>query len=1124
MNKFTQNKISRIFLFAFVVLSLALSALGLGSAQAGDKWTTYVDSTYGFSLAYPDLWYVYPYFTQGRTPGLGGTIFSSTPLSPDVPGLGLASDESLLTISLAATDVPVNSRLLTYIQQQYGFDYMEITRESELATDLELVEAVHEQAHIIFVRWGNRLYSITLPWSNSTAQQDTLMQILDTLVLTQDGLQQATDGLVDFINTDTPQQPQILVAPHLPNAPSMRFPWDSSTSIRYTGGPHGSPWDSCGQHSWGGYEGIDFGMNQQEVLAVDGGTIQSKGWDDVFGYYVVVDHGGGWTTHYWHLNSIDGSISPSVSITQGRLLGISGKTGTGAGDKYHLHLALRQNGTSYSWNGTIIDGWNVRSELVSSNTSLGFNYQGTMTKGSESLITISAGDYFCGVEAKRYQGSIDTAYARTGGQGTLLQSSNQKNTGSGSCCGCATLAARPSTSVSAFSPNLQPNGPPSPVAATPTREISSPMPAPDALVADKLGITSYTEQTDGRNHPPTTCQGGCSAAEIDSYLACKRGDSPLIGHGDTFVDAGVAWNIDPRLIVAIAGAESTFGVNGSCATQHHNAWGWGGGWPDCWNFDTWDDGIWRVTQGLREVYLDQGRNTIHEIGLVYCGSGCEHWETNVKIFYAEQGGDPDTNDLSHTACETTSCCGCGGSTANCSQTLNDAPGFSLESLAPYGTASDTANPAAVPIPEMTPAATFTTALESIPPALDTIPPRAPTHLTSSTHPTGDWSVNAAVRITWTAPGDDDLAGYLIVWNRLPTDEPVGGLDLPAAATGLITPPLTTGVWYVHLRAVDAAGNFGEITRLGPFKIDTTPPTLPPNGFAETAWTNDPAPPTFTLPQAVDDSSGVAGYQFYWGANETGVGDTFITGVPVRVDETLSAGTTATRYLRVAPVDTAGNQGAWATVAVWRYDGVAPMGALVIGNGGDTTHSLNVTLHLAVSDVGSQVTQMRFSADGLQWTAWEAYTPVRFWRLENVATSQTLYAQVQDAAGNVSTAFQASVQAALNVDPPSSASYTLARSVMGMGGGEKTSVSGNYTVRSTSGQSHGTGNLIGSSYQVVSGFWAGINTASPAPTPTPTSTAVATDIPTPTETPTPPSEGYKIFLPAILHNQGGSGER
>ena len=76
-----------------------------------------------------------------------------------------------------------------------------------------------------------------------------------------------------------------------------------------------------------------------------------------------------------------------------------------------------------------------------------------------------------------------------------------------------------------------------------------------------------------------------TAAGIDRYLQSKA--SPLVGAGAAFLRAGVRYHVDPRLIVAIAGAESYFGLQ-LCAP--YNAWGWG--CPDGpVRFASWEDAI-----------------------------------------------------------------------------------------------------------------------------------------------------------------------------------------------------------------------------------------------------------------------------------------------------------------------------------------------------------------------------------------------------------------------------------------------------------------------------------------------------------------------------------------------------
>ena len=159
----------------------------------------------------------------------------------------------------------------------------------------------------------------------------------------------------------------------------------------------------------------------------------------------------------------------------------------------------------------------------------------------------------------------------------------------------------------------------------------------------------------------------CSASDLNNYLNGKS--SPLSGTGATLLSAAQQYNVDPRLVVAIAGAESTFGTNGSCALYRHNAWGYGGGWSNCWTFNSWEDGISQVTWQLERYNNRDGLKTIHSIGQKWCGSGCQHWESNVRNFYAEQGGNPDTNDLTYTG----ACGNAGNDTTPPDEAFIDAP-------------------------------------------------------------------------------------------------------------------------------------------------------------------------------------------------------------------------------------------------------------------------------------------------------------------------------------------------------------------------------------------------------------------------------------------------------------------
>ena len=128
-----------------------------------------------------------------------------------------------------------------------------------------------------------------------------------------------------------------------------------------------------------------------------------------------------------------------------------------------------------------------------------------------------------------------------------------------------------------------------------------------------------------------------SAQRINQYL--RKYGSPLAGYGNAFVRAGRRYGIDPALLVAISGAESSFGkiLSGS-----HNAWGWGPGI----SFPSWQAGIQAIAKGLRQGYLGQGLTTIEQIGQKWAPGGAANdptnlnanWAGNVKHFYSELTG------------------------------------------------------------------------------------------------------------------------------------------------------------------------------------------------------------------------------------------------------------------------------------------------------------------------------------------------------------------------------------------------------------------------------------------------------------------------------------------------------
>jgi RHS repeat-associated protein len=58
---------------------------------------------------------------------------------------------------------------------------------------------------------------------------------------------------------------------------------------------------------------------------------------------------------------------------------------------------------------------------------------------------------------------------------------------------------------------------------------------------------------------PDAANCGVSASSLDNYLGTKN--SPMVGQGTNLMNSGAQYNLDPRLLVSLAGAETGFGNN-----------------------------------------------------------------------------------------------------------------------------------------------------------------------------------------------------------------------------------------------------------------------------------------------------------------------------------------------------------------------------------------------------------------------------------------------------------------------------------------------------------------------------------------------------------------------------------
>ena len=111
---------------------------------------------------------------------------------------------------------------------------------------------------------------------------------------------------------------------------------------------------------------------------------------------------------------------------------------------------------------------------------------------------------------------------------------------------------------------------------------------------------------------------------------------------------------------------------------------------------------------------------------------------------------------------------------------------------------------------------------------DTTAPGGPADLDSPSHTLGVWSGDRTIDVTWTAATDNasGLDGYSYVWDTSPATFPDTTKDIEETATSLTSATLAeSNSHYLHIRAVDNAGNWQAPVHLGPFFIDTLPPGM-----------------------------------------------------------------------------------------------------------------------------------------------------------------------------------------------------------------------------------------------------------------------------------------------------------
>lgn len=118
---------------------------------------------------------------------------------------------------------------------------------------------------------------------------------------------------------------------------------------------------------------------------------------------------------------------------------------------------------------------------------------------------------------------------------------------------------------------------------------------------------------------------------IDNFF--MQYHSPMIGLGNIIVQTADKYSLPFGLLPAIAQCEGNVGK--VMPPGSFNTWGWAIYGDKVTRFSSWEDGIERVSKGLRNEYFNKGLNTPQEIMKKYTPSSDGSWSFCVSQFMSE---------------------------------------------------------------------------------------------------------------------------------------------------------------------------------------------------------------------------------------------------------------------------------------------------------------------------------------------------------------------------------------------------------------------------------------------------------------------------------------------------------
>ena len=91
------------------------------------------------------------------------------------------------------------------------------------------------------------------------------------------------------------------------------------------------------------HNGIDLvsrGSSSDDIAAYAAGVVSTVSYNEYRGYYVVIEHDGGFETLYQHLKKDSVTVKKGAPVSKGQKIAVMGSTGQSTGN--HLHFEVPQ--------------------------------------------------------------------------------------------------------------------------------------------------------------------------------------------------------------------------------------------------------------------------------------------------------------------------------------------------------------------------------------------------------------------------------------------------------------------------------------------------------------------------------------------------------------------------------------------------------------------------------------------------------------------------------------------------------------------------------------------------------------------------------------------------------------